>query len=338
MATRKVDKLEDDSQSLTPTGGFMLWPIIKPGLTTMVYAMDGCGKTNFMLAMSASIVAGVPFLKHRCWSVPVNFSDARVIYFDFESKSCTEETESDFVSSILSEGGKETERSSRFHRINMNQILKDANITNLWEKKDTLFKLMLRCVDERLGNGDFKGPVLVVVDNYMAMIGGADAPGRWGECDRKLFEKMTSRGAALVVVNHAAQKRKVAGYKASSRTTEVRVFLEKDHGGSGGVIKNINVEVEKGRLHKVGIAYKDFFISFNNGTLRWELDDGQDRVDKFLTKLCVEIQGVKMEGKKLSVTEIGEMVGVKRSTANGYVNKFRTKPGGPIDLAKLDKD
>ena len=328
---------DDDGESAVSPGGYMLWPVVMPGCTTTIYAKEGSGKTNFTLAMAASIVAGRPFLRDRCWSVPVGFGDASVVYFDFESAGATDETDGDFVAPLLSGDGKEkeAERRTRFHRINMVKEMDEAGITKHWEQRENLFRLMLRRVNEQVGSGHFERPVLVVVDNYMAMVGGADASGRWGECSTSLFDRWKSRGAAVVVVNHANDDGKTAGYKACRRNSELMVLLAKEHGGSGGILEGIKVKVDKARGYKIKLLSDEFRVSFKNDTRTWELDEGQDRIKKFFPKLCLKLQAVEIGGKTLSVTEIGQMMGIGHTRANDYVKPYRDKRGGPINEKKL---
>jgi hypothetical protein len=326
----------DETEPATAPGGYMLWPAIKPGCTTMIYAMEGNGKTNFTLGLAASIVAGEPFVRDRCWSVPIGLEGASVIYFDFESGGDDiAESDSDFVAPFLSSDvANETDRRSRFHRIDMIEVTERAGIKHVWNDRERVFRIMKRHVDEEFGSGPFERPVLVVVDNYLALVGGADGQGKWGECCGSFFDGVKSRGAALVVVHHANAEKESAGYRANRNNPQFRVYMEKKH-GTGGILENITVRVEKGRGHKSNLAFRGFVVSFKNKTKRWELDEGQDDVAEFFAKLCYELKDKTHGGKKLSITEIGEMVGLKRSTANAYVQKFRTKPGGPIDEVKL---
>lgn len=337
LPTARAKAEGDEPDPATAPGGFMLWPAIKPGCTTMIYAMEGNGKTSFTLSLAASIVAGEPFVRDRCWSVPIGLEGASVIYFDFESGADDiAESDGDFVAPFFSsDAGNEAGKRGRFHRIDMIRETEKAGIKHVWDDRERVFRIMKRHVDEQFGSGQFERPVLVVVDNYLALVGGADGQGKWGECCGSFFDGVKLRGAALVVVHHANAEKESAGFRANRNNPQFRVYMEKKQ-GTGGILENITVRVEKGRGHKSNVPFEEFVVSFNNETKRWQTDKGQDDVAKFFARLCFELKDRTFGGRKLSITEIGEMVGLKRSTANAYVQKFRTKPKGPIDKDKLN--
>jgi hypothetical protein len=185
---------------------YAILPDIRLGAVNLIDALEGYGKTSFLLSQCGSIISGKQVIEGCCRPVPKHVSAAsRVLYLNFEGIVHNNSNRNSDIESkrrLCFEPYVTKKDRDRLHIVNNIPRPLTAKTIHLVIDEFEKFK---RAYPEAIH--------IVALDHLTGILGQREQTGDWENIILPLLEALLQRGATIIIVDHAKEGGKTQGHK-----------------------------------------------------------------------------------------------------------------------------